>query len=397
MSGTMAQLPRGISPELLVSQVQNTMPYLFAVGPDADSLREFEPARIVTDFASSLDQTSSSGRPLSHFEYFGLCLSSHYLSCGAPVPTDVDNQIRRRLWHPQLPLEIALQMADLVIESRRWDFTRVTNRFVTGAQGSPWEKEVLSGHLGEWFTLAAGAYGGLGQYTASEAAAKRLELLNEVDEEVRRHSEIFGSIWRADEGLSCLRASALIAHNFGDLDRVMDMWELPPDDPLRLRYYGLTSRPFDAEGKLRYQGRLWTAGQLYKAPIGGSAMAAENHRHFALRRPKCLRENQDFLVPIGPFFDEWGRTVARGLAEKDGAPSERTLEVIEALRQGWDRLAKTVGYGRALRGILEVHPGLSLEGLSKSARTLMSIPQERFEAHWAEEALRELDDIPSRA
>ena len=88
----MAQLPRGISPDLLQSQVRNTMPYLFegaVVGfPPADTLRAYEP-----------------GQPLTHFEYFRLCLSSHYLSCATPVPTDVDNQIRLKLWPKALPVD----------------------------------------------------------------------------------------------------------------------------------------------------------------------------------------------------------------------------------------------------------------------------------------------------
>src|SRR5580700_2948201 len=225
----MASLRRGIAPELLLSQVENTMPYLFeAQGEGAPlALESFPPAQVLRSFAAE------PSKALSHFEYFRLCVSSHYLTCGTPVPTDVDNQIRSKLWPAELPLAAALPMADLVLESRGWDFVAVTARFVRGPAGTPWQSEALSGHLGEWFTLSAAAYCALGRYRDPAAQAKRLELLEAVGSEVRRHSEVFGALWRAGEGLACLKASASIAHNFGVLDRVMDMWSLSAGDPLR--------------------------------------------------------------------------------------------------------------------------------------------------------------------
>ena len=108
------------------------------------------------------------------------------------------------------------------------------------------------------------------------------------------------------QGGAALQASAAIAHNFGDLDRVMDMWNLAPFDPLKLRFYKLGVKPFDADGKLRHQGRLWVAGELYKSPIMGSSMAAENHRHFALRKPKCLRRSE-----LGVPSASWRSRAAR--------------------------------------------------------------------------------------
>ena len=431
----MAYLSRGIDPELLFSQVKNTMPYLFESGVGETPLGHFVPATVLREYEVSLKGTAEKGavekgvandrlrHSLSHFEYFRLCVSSHYLTCGSLVPTDVDNQIRRKLWPAELPLEVALEMAQLVLESRKWDFTQVSSRFVYGAAGSPWEKEPLSGHLGEWFTVSAAAYCALEHFADPLAQEKRQELLDQIADEVHRHSEIFGSLWRANDGLSCLKAAASIAHNFGDLDRVMDMWDLNIGDPLRLQFYKLGSMPFDPDKKLRYLGRLWVAGELYKSSIDGSSMALENHRHFALRKPRCLRQSLALLIPIGPFFDDWGRRVARSLMSPEGTPSETTFEVVEALMHGWDRLPKTVGYGRALRGIMEIHPELRpevrsevrsevrpgvrsglrsdfrMEALPKVSnfRSVLEIPQERFEKNWSDQALREMDDIPSRA
>ncbi len=406
----MTYLPRGIAPELLLSQVKNTMPYLFDPEVGETSLGRFIPAGVLREYEGEV----AKAKPLSHFEYFRLCVSSHYLTCATPVPTDVDNQIRYKLWPEQLPLEVALQMAQFVLESRHWDFTQVGTRYTYGAAESPWLKEALTGHLGEWFTVSAAAYCALNRYTDPLAQEKRQHLFDQIADEVRRHSEIFGSLWRAQEGLLCLKAAAHIAHNFGDLDRVMDMWDLSVGDPLRLEFYKLASSPLDTNRKLRYLGRLWVAGELYKSPIEGSSMALENHRHFALRKPRCLRQSPTLLIPTGPFFDDWGRRVAGSLVNSihsesglesgaegmlESTPPERTFEVVAALRHGWERLPKTVGYGRALRGILEVHPHLPLDHLPKVPhfRSVLEMSQELFEKKWNEEALRHMDDIPSRA
>ena len=382
----MAQLPRGIAPDLLLSQIKSTMPYVFEA-EGATLALSYPPARIAREINPS--------GPLSHFEYFRLCLSAHYLTVATPVPTDVDNQIRQKLWPAHLPLEIALEMGRLVSESHNWNFRLVTRRFATGAKGTSWETQCLSGHLGEWFTVAAGAYCALLRYVDPKAKELRAEILEQVSSEVTRHSEVFGSLWRAGDGLGALKAAAAIAHNFGDLDRVMDQWELAVNDPLRLSFYQLGVKPFGVDGKLRYLGRLWVAGELYKAPIpggGGSSMALENHRHFALRKPKSLRISPELMITTGPFLEDWGRNVGQRVGVS-------TLpEVVEALVTGWRRLPKTVGYGRALRGILEGHPSfLETATLSKAEKAIVEESTDRFERKWAEGALGLMEDIPSRA
>ncbi|MGZ3698233.1 MAG: hypothetical protein ACXWP5_08865 [Bdellovibrionota bacterium] len=370
----MTSLPRGIAPELLLSQIKNTMPYLFEPEAGETPLGRTAPAKVAREFEKSPTQ------PLSHFEYFRLCLSAHFLTCATPVPTDVDNQIRLKLWPAELPLETALQMAELVLETRAVDFTALTARSTHG----------LSGHQGEWFTVSAAAYCALKRDSDPQAKAKSQELFGAIADEVKHHSEVFGSLWRAGEGLSCLKASASIAHNFGDLDRVMDMWEVSADDPLRREFYKLGVVPFDQAGKLRYLGRLWTAGELYKSPIDGSAMALENHRHFALRKPRALRSSAALLIPTGPFFDDWGAQVSRRL------DPEQVLEVVDALKQGWLRLPATVGYGRALRGMGQEKLASELSKI-RGARGALETAQDRFEKKWADAALKWMDEIPSRA
>ncbi|UJR80630.1 hypothetical protein [Sandaracinus amylolyticus] len=378
------QAPRGIAPELLVSQVRNTAPYVFDEG-----VIETPPATFVRELDRAMPAT------LSHFEYFRLCLGAHYLTCATPVPTDVDNQIRRKLWAPGLPLVTALEMGRLVLESRDWDFTVLTSRSSYGAKGTEWEHVALNGHAGEWFTVAAGAYAALGQYRAADAKTLRASLLDAIARETERHSQIFGSLWRAKDGLGALLASVSIAHNFGDLDRVVDMWDLPITDPLRRDFYNLTITPFDPERNLRHMGRLWTAGELYKSVIDGSSMALENHRHFALRKPRGLRARPELRVPLGPFFDEWGGRVATMLE------GESLLETIDALVSGCERMPATAGYARALHAIRGARPELRerSDALTKSPhfRALLEMPRETFEARWHDAALALLDEIPGRA
>ncbi len=388
--------PRGIDPVLLVSQVRNTMPYLFEGREPFDG---GEPAEIL----KRAEAQGESLREIGHLEYFQLCLSAHYLTCATPVPTDVDNQIRKKLWPQGLPLETALSMADFVLQSLRWDFTLLSSRFVKGAISTEWEKETLSGHEGEWFTVATGAYCALLQYSQPKAREKAQEIYTAIASEVERHAEVFASLWRAKDGISALKASASVAHNLGDMDRVMEMWELSLLDPLRQNFYKLSHSPFDASKNLRYMGRLWVAGELYKSRIDRGSMAAENHRHFALRKPRCLRLSPALRIPTAPFLEEWGQTVGRYLstqADSSDQGEAQIREVAEALAQGWERLGNTVGYARALRGLDEVRPDLHLlEPYRKKheQRAVLELPAARFEKKWNDEALHWLDEIPSQA
>jgi hypothetical protein len=359
------------------------MPYLF--DDPSSPLASLEPARTVLSFDAAI--------PLDHVGYYRLCWSSHLLTCATPVPTDVDNAIRHKLWPAGLPLATVLEQARLVLASRAWDTSLLGNRGCYGAEGSSWAGVALSGHTGEWFTVAAAAYSALAPYRASEAKGLRAELFEAIERAIAEHVGVFGSLVDARDGVGALRASSCIAHNFGDLDRVIDLWELPVADPLRLRHYRLGVTPLDLDGQLRHGGVLARAGELYKATIGGSSMALENHRHFALRKPRALRRSPALRVPIGPFLDAWGEAVAR---ELDGPERD---EVVVALTEGWERLPKTVGYGRAIAGLLAARPELRdaplLRPTLRDARykPLVKTPRDRFEADWSESALKVLDRL----
>jgi hypothetical protein len=235
----------------------------------------------------------------------------------------------------------------------------------------------LSTHEGTWFSVAVGAY------AASRGPLPKLadDILTALIGEASRQANIFQQIADSGDGVATLKACALIAHNFGDLDRVADQWELPASAPLRPALYD-AAKP----GSKLFGGLLGWAGEINKRFLG-----ADNHRHYPLRVPRGLRRSADLLIGIGPFFDDWGKTVGRHPA----LTREDVAEVTRALLDGWTRMHKPAGYARALNGILEVFPGgrqalgRLLPGADRRAlesgelKAQMDVSQGRFEAQWA--------------
>lgn len=364
---------RGIRPDILYSHIRNTAPFLFT---------EPEPKTPYLEIVRKEKTTS-----LSHYEYFQLCLAAHYSTVATYVPTDVDNQIRKHLWDQPLSNEITDAMAELVLESLRWDFRPVTARYQEGHLDDG--TQIYScGHQGEWFSVAVGAYAC--QTKKNPSQAKRI--LEAIVEETKVQAKLFAHWKKKREGIALLKTCTIIAHNLGDLDRVIDQWELPEEDSLRLHVYKLGHERKPTYGDL--QTYLLEAGALNKA-----FMASENHRHYPLRKPKCLRRGWELLLPLGPFFDSWGKTVATSgkLEESD------KKEVAEALLDGFLKLSSPkiplYGYARALRGMQKGFPGMmdllpskSQKLLQKGLMAEINRPEkEEFEAQWAKKAVTFLE------
>lgn len=378
----MQETIRGISPEILFTHLENTMPFLFAdrspLTPYTETILRF------------FDESKKTPLKLSHFDYFSLCLCAHYSSVATFVPTDVDNQIRKHLWDQPLEKGTTEKMAELLLNSYDWDYRPVTTRFQEG------DNYYISGHQGEWFSVAVGAYA-IHAYTIH--GEKNLPLAEEVKQkiikELHRESDVFRFLKKKKDGVGLLRACTLIAHNLGDLDRVIDQWELPAQDPLRLAVYKLGHEKHKSFGAA--QEELLQAGDLNKA-----FMASENHRHYPLRKPKPLRKSIDFLLPVGPFFDAWGEKIARHPALSD----EEVAEIALALLEGFERLSSPkiplYGYARAIGGILRAFrggPKNLLQNLpSKPGKTITSglIAQinqpspEVFHSQWNRKALQHM-------
>ncbi len=365
---------RGIAPEILLTHVENTAPWIRA-GRAPPS-----------PYHSVLEAAFQGKAQFDHYEYFELCLSAHYATVATFVPTDVDNQIRRHLWHGSLPAEVSRRMAELVLRSLEWDFRPVTARY----QEAPGNGYVC-GHQGEWFSVAVGAYAA---HRESDPALTE-RILARLVKEVKAEAALYSALRKAKDGTGLLRACTAIAHNLGDLDRVIDQWELPAEDPLRRRVYKLghegSAAAAEISGVLPEERRLLVeAGNLNKA-----FMASENHRHYPLRKPKGLRRGLELLLPLGPFFDNWGETVghSRLLEDRD------RLEVAEALLEGFQKLSSPkvplYGYARALAGlkrscarVLDELPSSKRKQLEKGTLAeLMRGDARALEAAWAKKAL----------
>lgn len=360
--------PKGIEPKLLLNQVFNTAPFLKHFGLEQPLSRRY--------LTTLLSQSSEvSWDDFSYSRYFDLCVSAHFGTCATFVPTDVDNHIRFKLWNPALPEEELLKMVESVIEIFTWDTTVVSTRWLRSPSG-----RIIEGHKGEWFSLAAAAYGAC-RFRIPEKAKELLQL---IEWEIENEAIVFGEFKEAGEGISLLKASVLIAHNLGDLERVMEMWGIKDGEPL----FELARI---CQNEKEYSRHLKKAGELNR-----DIMALENHRHFTLRQPRPLRKSQDFLLPLGPFFDSWGKTLA--------THPELSLEdlgvIVEALIQGWVKLSGPVGYARALVGLEANYPGGMKELLkplpSRVAklwttgplRQLCTVSQSRFEAQWNQLGLK---------
>jgi hypothetical protein len=192
----------------------------------------------------------------------------------------------------------------------------------------------MSTHEGTWLSVAIGAYCALKKHKRPLAEGLREMILAEIQKE----EALLTELREERDSINFLRSCALMAHNFGDLDRVIDQWEMPLDDPFRLRIYKLGHQL-----NSNYSPILVYAGQVNKA-----FLSVENHRHMSLRQPKCLRRSGDFLVPVGPFMEKWGQI----LGESDKLSLADKGEIVAALFDGFNRQNQALGYPRAFGAMM---------------------------------------------
>jgi len=361
----------GIAPRQLLAQVENTVPFLLHEGRELKAQGQVLPPerRYLEVLLAAEARTDDE---FDHVGYFELCLAAHFATVGSFVPTDVDNQIRQKIWQTAPDHATIQRLVDLVEEFPRWDIFPVAARFVR----APSDAALISGLEGEWLGELAAAYAAL--LPIDSDRAHHMQTLIEMV--LSREARVLEENLAARANLEVLKGATLIAHNLGDLDRVIDLWGLGQQDPLRTAVYKVGH-----QANARFGGRFLFPGELNKRH-----MAAENHRHFPLREPRILRERREYLLPLGPFFDDWGASLGR-----DSRLSERELsEVLSALIRGFTRVPGAVGYGRALAGLAEGFFG-GARGLKKflSAKLvkeweaaplykICSEPRAEFEARW---------------
>lgn len=365
----------GIAPNLLLKDVEITAPFLFKGEIATDGKNRAYLAKLI-HYKKNL-------KDLKHIdlaEYFHICMAAHWTTAGTFVPTNVDNQIRESLWkHMEIQRHIE-KMARLTIDSWLWDYEEVTNRKAY----NPSLNQVMSTHEGTWLSVAIGAYNALVFHKKTLLAE---EMKNVILAEIEKEEKLLLYLREKRDHVNFLRACALMAHNFGDLDRVIDQWEMPQDDAFRKRIYKLGHQLNE-----NYSPILAYAGQVNKA-----FLSVENHRHMSMRQPKCLRRSHRFLIPVGPFMDSWGTTLGEA---RDLSPDEKG-EIVVALFDGWKRQDQAKGYCRAYGAMMRALPqGLSdlerslpydvIQEIRKSRfQAIADTPQSEFEAQMA----RDLDEF----
>jgi hypothetical protein len=322
-----------ISPATLVEWVENTAPFLFT-GATAQP-----PKRLIDLNFQEILQAVRLGYvwPESQTEYvedyFALCLSAHHSTVATFIPTDVDSKIRGLLWRDNKEPESHRRMFEFALRAMHWPLDLVSRRYTQVASLGP-----VSGHNGEQLSVLMGA---LQAFLKNQDAEYIERARTAIDEELRRETiEYVTAAETKGLELDALRIAASITHNVGDVDQGLSYWSKHEMyDGVRKDYGRLAH-----ENTKPFGGVFADAAKVYK-----KVMSAEGHRHYPLRSIKGLRQSPDLLLPLGPFFDEWGALIA-----KHPVVDEATLsETLGAVVTGCRKIAGQKGYYRAIRGILD--------------------------------------------
>jgi len=337
---------RGIAPATLIEQIRNTAAWTLDGGST--------PATVVHGGAAV---------EVGSLPYFRLLLAAHYLTVATFVPTDVDARIRHHTFQ-ELDGD-ALAEANAMVDEIAAEPPAVVSARVV-AEGGP---RGISGHDGEWFSVRAGA---LGRAIAIGHEALTTALVEAIEAELFREARAFDTLAK-DKGrvLEAIRSATVLAHNTGDLSRVVEQW------PKRQEYQAIRARfeRLGHDGTDRFGGAFVRAGAFNK-----QVTAIENHRFLALRKPRGLRRHRDLLLPIGPFFDDWGATIATHPSLEDGDRAE----VVEALISTHLQGTAQQGCLRALAALHAAVPG----GLDRLADDLPARMRKLVAAGPVRDALR---------
>jgi len=326
--------PVGIAPKLLFEQVKNTAPWALALEPPLASVE-------ILKKAPEIEQRWRKGEDAEG--YFVCLLAAHFTTVATFVPTDVDQRIRQHAWSELSGKRLA-SAVDRVEEVARWDVRPVSERYVVLG------KEVLAGHQGEWLSVMAGA---LGRALALSDAAIVERVTAWIEAELSREARLVALARKKGDDRELLSVVTTVAHNLGDLSRVVDTWR-PQHAASEL---GLRYQRLGHEGGARFDGAFVFAGELNKL-----LMAKENHRFLPLRVPRALRRERAFLLPFGPYFYEWGQLIGSSKKLDDG---ERA-EILLALLRVHERRTDEQGCLRAIAGIHSAFDG----GVDKLARLI---------------------------
>ena len=330
-----------IGPDNLLSLVRNTAPYLFTSVGRAMAQPCPAPTQLIHLVAQPVGwlQILRHGRQLSesepdtptgHVDYFALCLASHMATVATFVPTDVDNKIRDALWHPDTDRGALEIMAEAALAAHAWDQRLISTRWIAAPGHEP-----VGGHDGEWLGVAVGA---LGCFIRLKDTTWSERLFAAIDAELMREAAAFSAQRQLPNGeIDLLRLATILTHNVGDVDQGLKSWREAEQHPLAGRLRRLAH-----ENSTPYNGIFHLAAHLYK-----QLLSSEGHRHYPLRDVRALRSSPDYLLPLGPCFDDWGRAMAN---HADFSPASRA-DLLTSLLAGCRKVAGQVGYYRAIAGM----------------------------------------------
>src|SRR5262249_49667569 len=141
-----------------------------------------------------------------------LRLAAHYATVATFVPTDVDAHIRHHHWMAIDDARVFAAARGCIDEAAARDPALVSARVTQG----------VSGHDGEWFSVRAGALGRALSLGLTDEAAS---LVAKIDAELEREEKLFAAaIARGEPARTTLALATALAHNLGDLSRVVDAW-----------------------------------------------------------------------------------------------------------------------------------------------------------------------------
>lgn len=361
-----------ISPATIVEQVRNTAPFLNVARID-DGRRLIECREYLDILARGEALAEATLDPDATIEdYFALCLAAHHATVATFVPTDVDTKIRGLLWRDIRSPASLERMFRFARNAMTWSIEGISTRATALAGVGP-----VSGHNGEQLSVLAAA---LGSFLHVNAASLAEEAAAAIDAELQREATEFQhALHTRGCELDALRLASSLTHNAGDLDQGISFWPSSAAHREAKQSFGRLAH----ENTKPYNGAYQTAARVYKA-----AMSCEGHRHYPLRTVRALRHSRDLLLPLGPFFDDWGATIARhpSLTQDDRA------ETLAALLAGCRKIEGQRGYYRAIHGMSQALGG-SMEALAKAlpktarddwknpeTRKLVSVPRVSFES-----------------
>ena len=364
-----------ISPESILDLVRNTAPFLPQLPAEDNPLVQLGSGQqgYLRILASAPAVLAKDLYPEEQLQtYFAVCIAAHHATVATFVPTDVDTKIRGLIWRKIRDPLVLRPLIDVALTMGGWGLDGISNRYTTLDETGP-----VSGHNGEWLSVMCAALGRALKLGDTQSA----ELCTEaIDAELKREAAVFVKAFRKPGlELDTLRLAASITHNLGDVDQAISFWtQEDMTTTARTRFNRLAH-----ENSQPYGGTLQIAATLYR-----QAMSAEGHRHYPLRHVKALRRSADLLLPLGPFFDDWGGT----LGTHPSLNLMERVEVLDEMVRGCRKIAGQQGYYRAIAGFAnaagrtfqqasELLPTAARKDLKDSAfQKLIAVPRVSFES-----------------